>query len=427
MAGGKGTRVLSLTNDVIPKSMLPILGKPILCHQIESFQRNGIVNITIICGHKGKSIEDYLGNGNVFGVNITYVYEDTPLGTAGALYYLKDKIKEDFVYIFGDIIFDIDIQRMMQYHNERNSCVTMFAHPNSHPFDSDLLITDENDSVLAFDFKDNIRDYYYDNCVSAGIFCLSPEILQYIKEPVKLHIEKNIINAILTQKRVFAYRSSEYAKDVGTPERIISAEKDLEKGIVYNRNLKRKQKCIFLDRDGTINRYVGLVDTPDKLELEDQAIEAIKLINRSDYLSIIITNQPVVARGLCEIKDVENIHNKLKTLLGNCGAYVDDIFYCPHHPDKGYPEENPSYKIKCNCRKPAIGMLEAAANKYNISLSNSYFIGDSTVDIKTGKNAGCCTIIVETGERGKDGRYNIEADYKAKNLYDAVQIILNKD
>jgi histidinol-phosphate phosphatase family protein len=122
--------------------------------------------------------------------------------------------------------------------------------------------------------------------------------------------------------------------------------------------------------------------------------------------------------------DLENIHRKLETLLGEQGVYVNDIFYCPHHPDRGYPEENEAYKIPCDCRKPKTGLIMEAASKYNIDLVHSFIIGDSTIDIQTGFNAGLKTILLSTGLGGNDRKYSVLPDYYAKNLLDALNFIL---
>jgi histidinol-phosphate phosphatase family protein len=185
-----------------------------------------------------------------------------------------------------------------------------------------------------------------------------------------------------------------------------------------------KSKCIFLDRDGTINVYKELLNKIEDFKLEYKVAEAIKMINKSDYLCIVVTNQPAVARNLCTFQEAWRINKKMKGLLAESGAYIDDIFLCPHHPHKGYPEENKKYKIECNCRKPSIGMIELAVNKYDIDLSQSYFIGDSTIDVQTGKNSGIRTILLKTGLAGKDGMFNVQPDYFDSNLYEAVKFIL---
>ena len=146
---------------------------------------------------------------------------------------------------------------------------------------------------------------------------------------------------------------------MGTPDRYYSVIEDIHSGKVAAKNLARKQKAIFLDRDGTINKYVGFLTNIDEFELLPGVIEAIKKINASGYLAIVVTNQPVIARGEVSYGELEEIHNKMETLLGQKGAYLDAIFYCPHHPHKGYEGERPEYKIECECRKPKPGMLLA--------------------------------------------------------------------
>lgn len=426
MAGGRGTRLAELTKDEIPKPMVPVAGKPLLLWQVERLRENGIFDIIMVIGHLGDKIKEFFKDGGEFGVRIQYFEEREPLGTAGSFYYLKDMLKEDiFLMMSGDLFFDIDFGRMIKFHEEKKSEATLFVHPNGHPFDSDLLVLDEDGRAIRFDSKHNTRDYWYDNCVNAGIFVFNREICEYVPEPVKRNLENDIIKSMIEQGRaVYGYRSPEYVKDVGTIERVNQTLSDIERGFIAGKSLKQRQKCIFMDRDGTINQYRGLVYREDDFELEPCASEAIKKINGSGYLGIVVTNQPVVARGLCGIEDVETIHRKLSTLLGREGAFLDDVLFCPHHPDKGYPEENPAYKISCECRKPKTGMIAKAADRYNIDLAASWMIGDTTMDIQTGINAGMHTALVLTGEAGKDGKYNAEPEMVCKDLAEAVERIL---
>lgn len=429
MAGGKGTRLAALTKDEIPKPMVPVAGKPLLLWQVERLKADGITRIIMVIGHLGEKIQEYFGDGSRFGVEIQYYMEETPLGTAGSFYYLKKMITEDtFVMMSGDLLFDIDFKRMIRFHKEKRAAATLFVHPNGHPFDSDLLVLDPDDRAVRFDSKHNTRDYWYDNCVNAGIFVFSKKICDRVPEPVKRNLENDIIKGMIEDgEPVYGYRSPEYVKDVGTVERIEQALSDIKSGFISEKCLRNRQKCIFLDRDGTINQYRGLVYKEDDFELEPCALEAIRLINRSGYLGIVVTNQPVVARGLCEMEDVERIHRKLSTLLGREGVYLDDILFCPHHPDKGYPEENPAYKIPCECRKPKTGMIDKAAAKYNIDLSESWIVGDTTMDLQTGVNAGLHTALVMTGEAGRDGKYDVKPELTGKDLLEAVKKILGQE
>ncbi len=392
MAGGKGTRVASV-NDAIPKPMLPICGKPVLLHQLECLKRQGITRITLTIGHLGEQISDFFGDGSRFGVQIDYIQEKEPLGTAGALYYLKGKVTDDVILINGDLIFDVDLHRLMEFHKNHKATVTLLAHPNDHPYDSGIIQADSDGKVTGWSTTEDKRGWYH-NCVNAGIHVISPALLEKLDGPRKIDLDRDILKPGIPSGRIFVYRSPEYVKDMGTPERIAQVERDLETGLVGSKNLGRKQRAVFLDRDGTINRYVGFLRRPEELELLDGAAEAIRRINRSGYLAILVTNQPVIARGEVTWDGVDEIHRKLETLLGREGAYLDDIFICPHHPDKGFPGERPEYKMDCDCRKPKPGLLLQAAERYNIDLASSLMIGDQPQDETAGKAAGCRTVVL---------------------------------
>lgn len=424
-AGGKGTRMQELTGNKIPKPMLLLNGKPMLQWQIEAIKKYGIDQLIIIIGYLGNKIKEYFGDGNWLGVKIQYIEEKEPLGSAGAFFFLKPLLHTaNFLIVFGDIMFDVDLERMEQFHEIHGSEATLLIHPNAHPFDSDLVIMNHENQVTGIDSKHNKRTYWYENCVNSGIYILSADILKNILTVQKLDLEQDVLLPLINHGKVYGYRTPEYVKDAGTPERFKKVSVEQQNGIWERKNLSVKQICVFLDRDGTINQYRGLISAENQFELEEGVGNAIRRLNEAGLLTIVVTNQPVVARGLCGIDDVQQIHRKMQVLLGKHGAYVDDIMFCPHHPDKGYPEENADYKITCNCRKPSIGMISNAAEKYNIDLSQSYIIGDSTVDIETGKRAGLQTILVLTGQAGKDGKYKVTADMTANTLGDAVNMII---
>lgn len=429
-AGGKGTRISSITGDVIPKPMLEVSGYPILYHQIMNLKKCGITDIYLIIGHLGHVIKNYFKDGKNIGVNIKYFEEDptNPLGTAGALYHIKEDLNEDFIFLLADVFIDIDFNKMIDFHKKNKSSVTLLTHPNSHPFDSDLVIVDKNNVVKGFDYKTNDRTTYnYNNLVNAGIMIFSSETLNLLTENKKYNYEKDIVVPLIEQGKVYSYKSTEYAKDMGTPERYARVQEDYELGMVSKRNLKQKQKCIFLDRDGTINEYVRFLSKKEDFKLIPGVAEAIKKINNSEYLCVVITNQPIIARGESTVENLNDIHKKMETLLGNEGAYIDGLYYCPHHPDKGFEGEIPELKIECECRKPKIGMILQAVKDFNIDLSESILIGDTTLDIQCAKNAGITSVLVQTGEAGLDKKFNVTPDYIAKDLLEAVRITLEKE
>jgi len=397
MAGGRGTRVASV-NGGLPKPMLPLCGKPVLLHQLECLRRQGITHITLAVGYLGEKISDFFGDGSRYGVHIDYIREEEPLGTAGALYYLKGKVTDDFLLINGDLLFDVDLRRLMDFHKTRRAAATLLAHPNDHPYDSAVLLSDGSGKVTGWLTKEEERGYYR-NCVNAGIHVLSPRLLDGMDASRKLDLDRELLKPRISSGQLFVYRSPEYVKDMGTPERIAQVERDLQTGLVRRKNLTQKQRAVFLDRDGTINRYVGFLRRAEEFELLDGAAQAVQRINRSGYLAIVVTNQPVIARGEVTWEELERIHCKMETLLGEKGAYLDDIFVCPHHPDRGFPGEVPAYKIDCDCRKPKPGLLLQAAERYNIDLAGSWMIGDRPQDAGAGAAAGCRTVTLTEDRR----------------------------
>ena len=396
MAGGKGTRISSVASD-IPKPMIEIDGIPVLEREIQCLKEQGFKDLIITVSHLGHIIMNYFGDGLDFGVHIEYFVEEQPLGNAGALFELKNKLTEDFLLLNADSIFDIDFNRIVKFHKEKGGLVTLFTHPNSHPYDSGLIIADKTGAVEQWLTKEDARPKYYQNRVNAGLHVVSPEILEVRPEGAKVDLDRQLLKPLAGTGKMFCYDSPEYVKDMGTPDRYEAVFKDFADGVVAGKNLKRKQKAIFLDRDGTINKYVGFLRDIDEFELLPGVAEAIGKINRSGYLAIVVTNQPVIARGEVGWEELQEIHNKMETLLGLEGVYLDGIYFCPHHPHKGYEGEIPELKFDCDCRKPKPGMLLKAAEDFNIDLSQSWMIGDGENDIKAGEVAGCKTALIGEG------------------------------
>lgn len=396
MAGGKGTRISSVASD-IPKPMIEIDGIPVLEREIQCLKEQGFKDLIITVSHLGHIIMNYFGDGLDFGVHIEYFVEEQPLGNAGALFELKNKLTEDFLLLNADSIFDIDFNRIVKFHKEKGGLVTLFTHPNSHPYDSGLIIADKTGAVEQWLTKEDARPKYYQNRVNAGLHVVSPEILEVRPEGAKVDLDCQLLKPLAGTGKMFCYDSPEYVKDMGTPDRYEAVCKDFADGVVAGKNLKRKQKAIFLDRDGTINKYVGFLRDIDEFELLPGVAEAIGKINRSGYLAIVVTNQPVIARGEVGWEELQEIHNKMETLLGLEGVYLDGIYFCPHHPHKGYEGEIPELKFDCDCRKPKPGMLLKAAEDFNIDLSQSWMIGDGENDIKAGEVAGCKTALIGEG------------------------------
>lgn len=399
IAGGQGTRIASV-NSEIPKAMIPIAGKPVLEYEVELAKRYGFTEFLFIIGYLGDQIENYFGDGSQWGVHIDYFKEEKPLGTAGALGLLKEQLTDDFFVFYGDTVTDFDMQAMLAFHKSKQADATLFVHPNDHPYDSDIVEMDSEGRVKGFCHKPHPEGFVSHNVVNAALFIFSPKVLEQIELGVKSHIEKHVLPACIDAgMRLYGYVSYEYIKDMGTPDRYYSVCDDVISGKVARLNRQYPRKAIFLDRDGVINREVNLLNKSEQMELLPGAADAVRYINSKGYLAVVVTNQPVIARNLCSLEELDYIHATLETLLGKEQAYLNGIYYCPHHPDKGYPEERPEYKIVCDCRKPKPGMLLKAASDWNIDLSESYMIGDSDRDIQAGHAAGVKeSILIPTNE-----------------------------
>ena len=173
-------------------------------------------------------------------------------------------------------------------------------------------------------------------------------------------------------------------------------------------------RAVFLDRDGTINQHtMGYVTSWKKFKFLPNTLPSLARLSRLDYKIIIVTNQSAVARGLMSMDDLEEIHSRMLAQVEDAGGRIDAVYVCAHHPDD-----------RCICRKPLTGLVELAKETYGLDLENSWFVGDNTKDVATGRKAGCKTILVETGYGGKDGLHKIEPDYKAKDLMAVVEIII---
>ncbi|MCK5022705.1 MAG: HAD-IIIA family hydrolase [Candidatus Aenigmarchaeota archaeon] len=412
-AGGKGTR---LGKKNIPKVMIKIGEKPVLEHQIMLLKRNGITDIILCVKHISGVIKNYFGDGSKFGVKISYSEEDEFLGTAGALKFAEKMIKDDFVLLYGDVMLNLNIGKLVKFHKEKGGLATLVVHKSDHLYDSDVVDIDSNGKVKKF-WRPK-KDEKFKNLTNAAVFVFNRSILEHIEKNEFLDLSKDILPKIIESScDVYGYNTPDYIKDMGTVDRLKKVTKDYDDGKIF-------RKGVFLDRDGVINKEVSFLYEPSQMSLLDGSAEAIKSLNKNGFVIIVVTNQPVVARNMCSEDDIDKIHDKMKKLLSDHGAKVNAVYYCPHHPDKGYPEENPKYKIVCDCRKPAPGMIFAGSNEFSLDPQECFMVGDRTADIKAGENAGCKTILLKTGKAGKDKKYNVKPDFVCKNLHEAAKLII---
>lgn len=422
LAGGKGTRLGDLTKE-IPKPMLPVCGRPLLEYHLTLLKRYNITEVWIMVNYLKDVIISHFGNGEAWGVQIHYYEEAEPLGTTGGIKAIEHVLQEDFLVLYGDVMVEMDLSRLIDFHQQHNADATLVLHPNDHPADSDLVELDKEKRIIRFHAKPHNSELYYRNLVNAGLYVMRPQLIKSIPAGCAADFGRDIFPSIVGTHYLAGYNTTEYLKDMGTPERLHRVEKDIMSGRVERRSYRHTQKAIFLDRDGVLNDDTDFIRRLDDLILYPDVPEAVKRINDSDYAAIVITNQSVVARNLCTEDYLRQIHNKLETDLGKSHAWLDDIYYCPHHPHRGYPEENTALKIECECRKPKPGMLLQAAKDYCIDLSASWMLGDNERDIEAGRAAGCYTVGLATGKGLRQTQ--IFPDYFFFSLREAIDFILD--
>ncbi|MBI5384776.1 MAG: HAD-IIIA family hydrolase [Verrucomicrobia bacterium] len=458
LAGGKGTRLKDRLGD-LPKPMIPIAGRPLLEHQVELARQHGFTEVLMFVHHRADLIQTHFGDGRRWGLRVDYVVEKEPLGTAGAVLAGLDRLAEQFVVMYGDTMVNVDLPRLCHAHEQSRADATLLLHPNNHPLDSDLVEMEAHGRVTAFHNRPHPAGRFFQNLVNAGLYVLNKRTLQafvssrreealfnaecgmrnaeFKSEPPHvgcysgppLDFGKDLFPAMLARGvPLHGYNSPEFIKDIGTPARYDWVCAQYAAGIIQRSSLATPQRAVFLDRDGTLVKEVSRqgLSSPDQLELLPGVAEAIHGLNQAGLRAVVVTNQPVIAKGFCTEAGLQVIHNKLETLLGREHAFLDRIYFCPHHPEKGFPGERVELKIDCACRKPKTGLIEQAVRDLNIDRAQSWLIGDTTTDLQTAKNAGLRSILVRTGYGGSDGKESARADFVFDDLGAAVRFVVER-
>ncbi len=426
LAGGMGTRLRERSGD-LPKPMVPVLGKPVLQHQIELCRKHGFYNIALLVQHRHEKISEYFGDGRALGVSLSYAIESVPRGTSGAVRDALPILADRFFVLYGDTFMDVDLREMWESHMESGADGTLLLHPNDHPQDSDLVEIDAQGTVRTILPYPHPPGRDVRNLVNAALYVLERVGLEDVT-PIegKADIAKHMFPLMLDLGRhLHGYITPEYIKDMGTPDRLDKVERDFVAGVPERLSRRHLRNAVFLDRDGTLIKEVNHLRSPDQLELLPGVAGAVRRLNRNGTLAVVVTNQPVVARGEITVEGLAKVHARLESQLGVEGAFIDGLYFCPHHPDRGFPGEVPELKGPCRCRKPQPGLIDQACRDLSIDRRNSWMIGDTTADMEAGRRAGMRTILLRTGYAGTDAKHAIRPDYICPDMPDAVQWIVD--
>ena len=442
LAGGKGTRLSGVASD-LPKVLVPVGGKPVIAHQLELAAAAGIREVWVFAGHLGKKLLAFLretGMGAQFGLHVQMVEEDTPRGSAGMLLSYIEQLPWHFLVLNGDLMLAVDLQRMARRHFESGASFTVLAHPNDHPHDSDLIETDFGDWVTAVHPYPHPPNASFANLANAGLYVASRHAIcryppdrwlnraSYRQEDFGKHVLPEALRRARESNDmggVLAYRSSEYIKDMGTPERLREVEADWQAGRISLSGPPDGQPAVFLDRDGTLNLDKG-VRSPADVEILPGVGRALRALRAAGYRLVVLTNQPVIARGEVDEAQLALIHRRLEWELGKEGAFLNAIYVCPHHAERGHVGERGELKVECDCRKPATGLCERACTELGLDKRRSWMVGDQTRDIEMARRAGLRSVLVRTGVGGADSKFAAEPDFVADDLAAAAEIILRR-
>ncbi|HLH92646.1 MAG TPA: HAD-IIIA family hydrolase [Xanthobacteraceae bacterium] len=408
IAGGLGTRAHAMTGDRIPKALLSVGGVPIIFRQMRVLRREGVERLTVLAGHLGEQLVGPLGaEARTLGLAVDMRIEAELLGTAGCLTALAP-VDGERLLVYGDMLFDLALAPLVDFHRRQGVLITIVAHPNDHPRTSDLIRA-RDDRVTALLPREIPRARDERNLVPAGLYLASPEFFMRVPMGQKLDMVRDVLPRVVAAgERVAAYDTPEYMRDVGTEARHATAERDLADGTVAALNLRNKRPAIFFDVDGVLNEEPGTHGAlePDDVRLIPGAGAAVAAARAARVIAVAITNRPQVARGDISFDELDGILGRLEALLAEQHGVLDRIYACPHHPDRGFPGEVAALKIKCDCRKPGALLFRRAMDELPIDRARSCAIGDSLRDIGAARAAGVWAYGVRTGYGCRDtGRY----------------------
>lgn len=394
IAGGFGTRSI---DPNIPKSLQIVRGKPIIYSQLKELDRlfiNSDVNVRIVGGYGFDALNSYILSikSEFSNLRVELLKDNKLSGT-------MEPVREQALYssskysliILGDLFFKLDslvflpnLTHLLQFSPD----LIIYVHPNSHPKDSDLVdINPISGKITNIFLKTDESTKNRGNLAMAGLYVVNNELLNRDSISGGDFVKEHCMHLLNSGKDIYGLVTTDYISDMGTADRIKKIEsKDVSFRIS---NLIRNCKpALFLDFDDTLvkNQEIKKLFEPDMLNME--LVEMIRHFNAKGIPVLIITNQPGVAKGFFTLAEFQSFLRGFNSYLSELGAYIDDLFVCPHHPDAGWPEEVTDLKIKCTCRKPEPGLLKQAIEKHNIDLSKSVYIGDSKVDSQASKAMG---------------------------------------
>jgi D-glycero-D-manno-heptose 1,7-bisphosphate phosphatase len=358
LCGGKGTRLGTLTKNM-PKPLLKINNKYFLSYLIQFYQKFDFKNIYLLAGYKGIKIKEKFHEKEFNFIKTFCLIEKKPLGTGGSLNLLKNKIKNDFLLINGDSFLQYDLENFLEKSSSSSLCNIILVNAKTYLENNQL-------NNLSLNLEKKVFFKTKSHLMNSGIYLLKKEILNQIPNKF-FSLEQDLLPNLILKKKVSGFIEKGFFIDIGTREKFNYAKKFL---------IKHLQKpAVFLDRDGVLNEDIGYLYKYRDFKWKKNIFKILNYIQKKYYI-FIVTNQSGIARKFYTISDFNLLHKKLKIFLSKHNIFIDDVFYCPHHPHYG----KGIFKKKCLCRKPNNLLITNALSDWPIIKNKSLMIGDKHTD-----------------------------------------------
>jgi histidinol-phosphate phosphatase family protein len=307
-------------------------------------------------------------------------------------------LDEDFVVAYGDVFIDFAADRLIAAHEAHRPLGTLLVRASDHPWDSHLVDVDAEGCVREFIARHE-PGLHYRNVANAAVYVLARRVLDFVPVGRPSDFGADVFPSAIgagATLRTHVLEEEGFVKDMGTPDRLEAVEEYLaDRALAAKaRTDPRPIDTVFLDRDGVLNTDINLIHRPEQLELLPGADEAIALLNGCGIRCIVVTNQPVIARGLCTEETLAAIHERLRDLIRAGGGELAAFYHCPHHPETHHGEGVASLRRACRCRKPAPGMLFQARRELRLDLARCAIVGNHATDIRAGRAAGVRAVLV---------------------------------
>jgi D,D-heptose 1,7-bisphosphate phosphatase len=381
LAGGLATRLGEAAADV-PKCLQPVAGRPFIDHLLWDLRRQGVRRVVLCTGRLHEAVEAHVGDGTAFGVEAVYSLESEPLGTAGALALGSRSIEGEYVIaVNGDSLLDcnlLDLSLRLRAEPTADAVLALREVPDASRFGSVRL--GPGGRIEAFAEKGSAGP----GLINGGVYCLRTARLRGLPIAVS-SLESDVFPALAAAERLLGAVSDAFFVDIGLPESLAAAQTPVAAW--------RRKPCAFLDRDGVINEDVGHLHAPDEFRFMPGAPEAIRMLNDSGWLVVVVTNQAGIGRGLYTEEDFARFTGFIDERLAEAGAHVDATYHCPHHPTAGLGE----YLTECDCRKPAPGMVLRAIADWKPDVGRSFLLGDKPSDLEAAAAAGVRGVLYRGG------------------------------